>query len=421
MIQDGKRFTLFATGRGVPIRTSPDLVHWDRAGSVFPAGLPAWASAAIPGARDLLGPGHLLVGGGIPALLQRLDLRLAAVGDWPGDEPDPRPGRPDYRWVDRGLVLDSAPGRDDFNAIDPNVVPNDPGDIVRDSKRPWIWLTFGSFWGGIKIVGLDAETGKPNPARWGPPRTIAARPGDHAIEAPFLYRKDGWYYLFASVDHCCRGAASDYNVVVGRSRAAEGPYLDLNGRPMTEGGGSPVIAGSGSTRGPGHNAVLRLTNGAEVFAHHYYDADDRGTPKLQVRRLVWGADGWPLAGAVVDATIAEAPPSLRAIEPRSIARRWAYSHDFADPRPIRLLADGQIEGDRPGATWTLRTGRCGSNGNRGDATVASSPRTDGRSSGGIKITPSFARRSNPTDQRSVKAKYILKAGGLVVRSYIRPR
>ncbi len=351
LIQEGNRFILFATGRGVPIRTSTDLVHWERAGSVFADNLPAWARAEFPQARDLWAPDILWWAGEYRLYysVSSFGSQRSAIGLATNRTLDP--ASPSYHWVDQGQVIDSRPGRDNFNAIDPNVIPNDPADIVRDPQRPWLWLSFGSFWGGIQIVALDAATGKPDPARWGPPRTIAARPGDHAIEAPFLYHHDGWYYLFASVDHCCRGASSDYNVVVGRSRTADGVYLDLDGKPLTEGGGSPVLASMGAIRGPGHNAVLRLTNGAEVFAHHYYDADDRGLPKLQVRRLVWGTDGWPLAGEVVDATTTDPRLVVSPVNPRITPSRWSYSSNFGIPRLIKLQADGTIADDIARATW----------------------------------------------------------------------
>jgi hypothetical protein len=43
--------------------------------------------------------------------------------------------------------------------------------------------------------------------------------------------RDGWFYLFASFDFCCRGADSTYYTVVGRSKAVAGPYVDRDGKP----------------------------------------------------------------------------------------------------------------------------------------------------------------------------------------------
>ncbi len=35
-------------------------------------------------------------------------------------------------------------------------------------------------------------------------------------------------------------------------------------------------------------------NGAEYFTYHYYDRDDSGRSKLNMRRLGWASDGWPI-------------------------------------------------------------------------------------------------------------------------------
>jgi arabinan endo-1,5-alpha-L-arabinosidase len=94
---------------------------------------------------------------------------------------------------------------------------------------------------------------------------------------------------------CCRGVRSTYNVRVGRSSKVTGPYLDRSGKPMTEGGGTLILEGAGRVRGPGHNSIL--TEGARQYiVHHFYDADDNGRSKLQIRPLTWSRDGWPVVG-----------------------------------------------------------------------------------------------------------------------------
>ena len=69
-----------------------------------------------------------------------------------------------------------------------------------------------------------------------------AQPISGSVEAPFIVRHGDYFYLFVSYDRCCRGVNSTYNVVVGRSRKVTGPYLDKDGKSMTEGGGTLVIA-----------------------------------------------------------------------------------------------------------------------------------------------------------------------------------
>ena len=46
------------------------------------------------------------------------------------------------------MVVRSVPGRDMWNAIDPNVA-------IDESGTPW--MAFGSFWTGIKLVKLNPD------------------------------------------------------------------------------------------------------------------------------------------------------------------------------------------------------------------------------------------------------------------------
>ena len=189
-------------------------------------------------------------------------------------------------WTDKGLVFRSIPD-DDFNAIDPNLFEDAEGRQ---------WLAFGSFWSGLKMVRLDPRTG--HAAKDARIHTLARRGGSGAIEAPFVIRRHGFYYLFASVDFCCRGAASTYHTVVGRSKSPEGPYLDRAGKSMMDGGGLLVLHAdldpSKRFVGPGHIAVLREPK-QDYIVYHAYDTQARGMPTLRIQPLGWTDDGWPVA------------------------------------------------------------------------------------------------------------------------------
>src|SRR5699024_1201891 len=149
----------------------------------------------------------------------------------------------------------SIPGRDMWNAIDPQLIIDEEGDP---------WLDFGSFWEGIKLVKLKSDlTGIAQPESW---FTIASRkrtfgisdtlPGDAAIEAPYIFYYKGYYYLFVSYDYCCRGSNSNYKIMVGRSKKVTGAYRDKNGKLMTKGGATLVLKGNKHYPVLGHNAVL---------------------------------------------------------------------------------------------------------------------------------------------------------------------
>ncbi len=201
-------------------------------------------------------------------------------------------------WNDEGCIVASREGRDQWNAIDPCFV-------IDDNDQPW--MTWGSFWDGIQMIRLDTTM---HVAKGERPRTIARRyapnaenqpdnptskfAGTNAIEAPFIFKHGGWYYLFVAWDYCCRGAQSNYRVAVGRSKTVDGPYLDRNGVDMREGGGTLFIEGDKKQfEAAGHCAVYHLGN-EDIFICHGYSIEHKGASILIQRLIRWTADGWPI-------------------------------------------------------------------------------------------------------------------------------
>ncbi|MBB5715078.1 arabinan endo-1,5-alpha-L-arabinosidase [Sphingomonas aerophila] len=300
IIRQGDEFLLFVTGHLGPgpgplaLRTSPDLVHWTLRGASFPE-LPSWAARLVPGAKGLWAPDISRVGGEyrLYYAVSTFGSNRSAIGLATARKIDPE--HPAAGWTDKGPVIASTP-TNDYNAIDPAAF------VDVDGRH---WMAFGSFWSGIKLIELDPKTGlrkAGDPA----PRAIAARPelgqqpgpGPGALEAPFVIRRGGYYYLFVSFDFCCRGKESSYNTVVGRARTPEGPYVDRTGRAMLRGGGTPVLASGrgGGDRfvGRGHVAVLQ-DGGRDRIVYHAYDTQANGTPTLRIQPLKWTRDGWPVA------------------------------------------------------------------------------------------------------------------------------
>ena len=293
IIKQGHTYYLFVTTSRedqppglIHIRTSKDLVGWTRTGAVF-ATMPAWAKREIPGTTGLWAPDISYANGQYRLYysVSTFGSNHSAIGL--ATTPTLDPAAPGYGWTDRGPVIVSPRGGD-YNAIDPNAFTD------ADGKS---WLAFGSFWTGLKLIAIDPTTG----LRRMDDRTIhalARRPAPGAIEASFLVRHGRYYYLFASDDFCCRGVASTYYTVVGRSSAVTGPYVDRDGRPMMDGHAQVVLqAPRGSSdrwRGPGHAAVLH--DGArDYIVYHAYDARNKGRPTLRIQRLDWTSDGWPVA------------------------------------------------------------------------------------------------------------------------------
>ena len=281
--EEGGVYYVFTTGRRVSLLASDDgMATWRRVGSAL-ADAPTWTGEAVPGSRDYYWAPAIVHFNGLWHLYysvstfgrNRSAIGLATRKTLDPDAPE--------GWDDRGIAFESEPG-DDYNAIDPDVILDEDG-------RPW--LAFGSFWGGLQLVPLDPETGKPAPDA--KPVTIAARPdGGDAIEAPCLIHIGEFYYLFASFDRCCRGVESTYNIRVGRSDAIAGPYLDREGRPMLEGGGTRIKSGTDRWPGPGHCAVLR-DGETDWLVYHAYDGEDEGIPRLRIEAIRWDDDGWPIA------------------------------------------------------------------------------------------------------------------------------
>jgi arabinan endo-1,5-alpha-L-arabinosidase len=285
---DGRLFYVYSTGPGIPIRRSKDLVHWQSAGQVFPDNLPPWASQLVPGTESPWAPDLSFFAGRwhLYYVVSTFGAKRSVIGLATNVTLDPR--SPRYAWHDEGPVLDSHELTDasavptDYNALDPNV-------IVDGSGAPQ--LVFGSFYGGLKLLALDATTGKP--AQSLAPTPLAANVQEYTgVEAGYMIARDGWYYLFGSYDYCCRGTDSTYNVRVGRSRSVSGPFVDDLGVPMLAGGGRYVLTARGDMRGPGHNSVLRRGDRFDIV-FHWYDAANGGTPTLGILPLHWTPDGWP--------------------------------------------------------------------------------------------------------------------------------
>jgi arabinan endo-1,5-alpha-L-arabinosidase len=292
IIKAGDRYYIFSTGLGIPIRTSTDLFHWERAGSVFD-GIQPWQRAAVPGTRDHWAPdiSHFAGQYHLYYSVSTFGKNRSCIAHATIEKLDHLDER--IRWKDLGVVIESRPD-DNFNCIDPQVCFDEHG-------KPW--LALGSFWSGIKLVRIDEQTGKRADDKM---YSLAERPNEKAIEAPFIIRRGEWFYLFVSFDQCCNGVNSTYRIMVGRSRRLIGPYTDFSGRPMLQGGGTPLLESHGRVRGPGHNSIL--VEGARTWlVHHFYDADDAGRAKLQIRPLAFDDDGKPVAGEPITGPVT--PPS----------------------------------------------------------------------------------------------------------------
>jgi arabinan endo-1,5-alpha-L-arabinosidase len=291
IIKQDSLYYIFNTGNGISVWSSKDLQQWKKEAPVFNKP-PQWAVEAVPGFKGLIWAPDIQYLNGQYVLfysVSQFGKNTSCIGV--AVNKTLHPSSPHFGWKDLGKVVQSVPGRDLWNAIDPNM-------IVDEKGTPW--LSFGSWWSGIKLVRLDSSLKIAAPQQW---YTIARRPrnynssdsagGGAAIEAPFIFKKGDYYYLFVSWDLCCKGEQSTYKMVVGRSKGLQGPYLDKAGVRMDQNGGSLLLEGNADWHGVGHNAVY-AADGKDWLVFHGYDAKDKGRSKLRIEELAWSDDGWPV-------------------------------------------------------------------------------------------------------------------------------
>ena len=292
--EDGT-YHLYGTGAGIAHLTSTDRQTWTFGQGPVMTVIPKWAQDSVPGFRRHIWAPDIIrwhnswwmtyscstfgKNGSAIGLLSTNSLSALT-------------------WNDEGCIICSRENRDNWNAIDPNIV-------IDEQDNPW--MVFGSFWDGIQLVRLDStlhvaagECPSTIARRYAPdfkvsePNPTSQYAGTNAIEAPFIYRHSDYYYLFVSWDYCCRGSKSTYRVAVGRSKNVAGPYLDRNGKDMANGGGTLFLEGDKvEWEALGHCAVYTL-DGQDIFICHGYSATREGIAMLIQRQIQWDADAWPV-------------------------------------------------------------------------------------------------------------------------------
>src|ERR1035437_9665957 len=182
------------------------------------------------------------------------------------------PQSPDFKYSE-AIVVASSDGVEDCDAIDPS--------LLLDPTDGRLWLSYGTYFGFIRLVELDPKTGK---------RLEGNEPVNIAIdcEATDLIYRDGWYYLLGTHGTCCDGANSTYNIRVTRSKKVTGPYVDNMGVDAIKGGGKLVVGGSGHLNGAGHFGRMVLEDAVEKFSCHFEADLSRGSRSvLEIRPLLW--------------------------------------------------------------------------------------------------------------------------------------
>ena len=196
-----------------------------------------------------------------------------------------------------GVATGDSPAGPFTDSGKPLITYDDLG--VLNSIDPFYWEENGKkymFWGsfhGIYVTELTDDGLSVRKDTDGNP-TLLQKVAGSQFEATCIYKKDGYYYLMASVGSCCDGEDSSYRVVVGRSTDLFGPYVDKSGGKMLDNKYELVVNKNDKWVGPGHNSQILLDDaGNEWMIYH-----GRPMPGAEIRavlldRLQWTEDGWP--------------------------------------------------------------------------------------------------------------------------------
>lgn len=262
-------FYLYATEdiRNVPIHRSNNLVEWDFVATAF-----------SDFSRPTFEPG-----GGIWApdiqYINGMYVLFYSMSVWGGE------------WTcGIGIATSSSPAGPFtdlgklFRSNEINVQNSiDPFYIEEGGKKYLFW---GSFSGIYSIELNDSGLGLKEGAK---PLAIAGR----AYEGVYILRRNGFYYLFASIGTCCEGLKSTYTTVVGRSKNLFGPYLNKSGAEMMSNHHEVLIQRNHRFVGTGHNAnIITDDNGNDWILYHAVDVLNPKGRVLMLDRVLWDND-WP--------------------------------------------------------------------------------------------------------------------------------
>jgi arabinan endo-1,5-alpha-L-arabinosidase len=280
------------TANFLQIRSSTDKINWTGSGHVFdtiPDDVAAYFAPTVltslwaPDVSYFNGLYHVYYVGSEFGTNTSL-IALAT-------NPTLDPSDPTYKWTNQGIVI-SSNSSSSYNTIDPSILV----DTDSSGNLTHVWMSFGSYFGGIYEVEIDPATGMQSATNTAI-TSVATRPGvpNNPIEGTSLVKHNGYYYLFASFDYCCQPqpAQDNYKIAVGRSSSAQGPFADMNGTSMLEGGGTILLQSGTDWTAPGGATVLIDPTHGDLIAYHALSVAGNYDDYLFVDSLTWPND-WPV-------------------------------------------------------------------------------------------------------------------------------
>lgn len=283
MIEANGTYYRFWTGENIPSAQSTNLTNWQDARAVYTSGYSAWVDEWLTGiagetfnfpwAPDVsrfAGKYHIY-----SSFSAKFGDNISCITHLSTD--DIARGN----WTDLGPVI-CTKGNETYNAID--------ADVGIDAEgKPW--LAFGSFWDGILGMELTSDGSRAS-------STLTRLAWANEIEAPVLFYRCGFYYLFVTWGLCCPGEGRSisqltYRVAVGRSKNVMGPYVDRSGKAMLDGGGTLMVQGDHTNwAAAGHSDVM--VSGHRIYHLYHAYKQSNGNAQLRIVEMPFDEEQWPV-------------------------------------------------------------------------------------------------------------------------------
>lgn len=274
----------------IPIRRSRDLIHWEFVGWTLDS-IPAEAVRHVHRFNNKQGAGNIWA----PYVTKykdkyRMYFSVSAFATNVSYLGLAEADKPEGRWRFLGKVLSTNAG-DKMNAIDPSVITD------RQQRQ---WMHYGSYFDGLYCLELNPETGfSLVPEDKGHCTSRRYNLAKDNLEAPeIIYNpQTGYYYLFVSYDPLM----TTYNIRVGRSRQAQGPFLDFFGRDLSKSDNNvPLLSHAyrfnnhAGWAGTGHCGLVDDGEGNFYVLHQARLAPENHQMLLHVREVFFTSDDWPV-------------------------------------------------------------------------------------------------------------------------------
>lgn len=255
------------------------------------------------------------------------------------------------------------------NAIDPTVFYDGEGRL---------WMTYGSWSGGIFLLELDEETGEVIHPEADPDNRVDTyygrqlMGGGHtSIEGPYILydAAHGYYYLFVSYGSLTREGG--YQIRVFRSETVDGDYVDMNGEYPAKGAdhqkyglklsGNYFLPGlEMAYMATGHNSAFIDADGREYIVFHTRFDNKTEDHEPRVHQFLVNEEGWPcmLPYATDGETVSESGYAKDEVagEYYVINQGTQISAEIAEPFKLVLSERGNVYGDGVTGTWGMTEG-----------------------------------------------------------------